>query len=89
MTDLSGSLVAFDLSGADYAAAPLSAATQTVEYPSDNNWTYANFGTPISNLRLYAVYWRGMGGEELQPDLHVYCPVYHLIWVYRYLSEWE
>ena len=62
MTDLSGSLVAFDLSGADYAAAPLSAATQTVEYPSDNNWT-ATFGTPISNLRLYAVYWRGMGGD--------------------------
>jgi hypothetical protein len=58
----------FDLSGEDYAGAPLSSAQESLNYAGNSNWT-ATFGTPISHLRLYLVYWRGVG---LDPGPGVY-----------------
>tara|TARA_R110002096_G_scaffold123870_3_gene267848 strand:- start:31621 stop:32796 length:1176 start_codon:yes stop_codon:yes gene_type:complete len=55
------SLASFDLSGPDYAAAPLFGNTQCRGYPTSESWT-ATFSPPISNLRLYCVSWRGAGG---------------------------
>jgi len=49
---------AADLTGPDYAAAPLTANTETADYEAKSNWT-ATFSQPVDNLLLYIVFWRG------------------------------
>ncbi|WP_309712023.1 PEP-CTERM sorting domain-containing protein [Armatimonas sp.] len=51
-------LVAYDLSGASYSAAPGSASQQSLDYSTSSSWT-VTFASPISNLNLYIVSWRG------------------------------
>lgn len=47
-----------DLSGSDYAAAPLSSSQQIASYSANSDWT-ATFSSPVSDLLLYPVFWRG------------------------------
>ncbi|WP_228062050.1 PEP-CTERM sorting domain-containing protein [Coleofasciculus sp. LEGE 07081] len=47
-----------DLSGSNYAAAPLSSSQQTTSYRVSSDWT-ATFSSPVSDLLLYPVFWRG------------------------------
>ena len=49
-----------DLSGADYAAAPLSASQERLEYGAAAEWT-VTFDAPVSDLLLYTDAWRGGG----------------------------
>lgn len=51
----------FDLSGPDFAAAPLSPNQVVVSYGLLSNWT-ATFDPPIENLLLYIKFWRGVAG---------------------------
>ncbi|WP_394796228.1 PEP-CTERM sorting domain-containing protein [Armatimonas sp.] len=51
-------LVAYDLSGASYSAAPGSASQQSLDYSTSSSWT-VTFASPISNLNLYSAFWRG------------------------------
>lgn len=46
-----------DLSGDSYSAAPLSNSETCWSFSEFSNWTIT-FDSPISNLRLYCVYWR-------------------------------
>lgn len=55
------SLVTRDLSGPDYAAAPLSPDTVIVSYDVLSDWT-ATFDPPVENLLLYLLGWRGVAG---------------------------
>lgn len=57
-----GSISSGDLSGADYAAAPLSAQSEVLEYSTGSDWT-ATFSQPVSRLALYASFWRGIFAE--------------------------
>ena len=57
------SLEAFDLSGPDYAAAPLSSNQVTVSYDTLSDWT-TTFDPPVENLLLYVVFWRGVAGGQ-------------------------
>lgn len=50
-----------DLTGPDYAAAPLSPNTVTFDYDALSDWT-ATFDPPVENLLLYLVNWRGVAG---------------------------
>ncbi|MEW6144516.1 MAG: IPTL-CTERM sorting domain-containing protein [Thermodesulfobacteriota bacterium] len=50
-----------DLSGPDFAAAPLSSNTVVVEYDVLSDWT-ATFDPPVENLLLYIIFWRGIAG---------------------------
>jgi hypothetical protein len=50
-----------DLTGPDYAAAPLSPNTVTFDYDTLSDWT-ATFDPPVENLLLYLVNWRGVAG---------------------------
>lgn len=50
-----------DLTGSDYAAAPLSPNTLTFDYDALSDWT-ATFDPPVENLLLYLVNWRGVAG---------------------------
>ncbi|GEM_PF-1706114 len=54
-------LVILDLSGPDFAAAPLSPNTVVFDYDSLSDWT-ATFDPPVENLLLYVVSWRGFFG---------------------------
>lgn len=47
-----------DLSGANFAAAPLATNQSTVPVGASNNWN-ASFASPVSDLLLYAASWRG------------------------------
>ncbi|WP_309707435.1 PEP-CTERM sorting domain-containing protein, partial [Armatimonas sp.] len=57
------SLFSANLSGANYSAAPGSASQQSVSYAVSNNWTIS-FASPISNLNLYGIFWRGTGASS-------------------------
>jgi VCBS repeat-containing protein len=59
-----------DLSGASFAAAPLSASTETIIYSTGSDWT-ATFSQPVSNLALYAVLWRG-GNAQVSPVTYTF-----------------
>ena len=50
-----------DLSGPDFAAAPLSPNQVTVSYDTLSDWT-TTFDPPVGNLLLYVVFWRGVAG---------------------------
>jgi hypothetical protein len=60
MADLgaSASLQAGDLSGSDFAAAPLSAAEELLEYDTGADWT-ATLSEPVEGLLVYTKFWRG------------------------------
>ena len=60
MADLgaSASLQAGDLSGSDFAVAPLSASQELLEYETGADWT-ATLSEPVDGLLLYAKAWRG------------------------------
>ena len=54
-----------DFSGADFSGAPLSASQERVGYAAATEWT-ATFGSGVSDLLLYAIFWRGAsaGGPD-------------------------
>lgn len=54
-------LVNLDLSGPDFAAAPLSSNQVVFDYPALSDWT-ATFDPPVANLLLYIKFWRGVAG---------------------------
>lgn len=54
-------LVTLDLSGPDFAAAPLSANQIVFDYDTLSDWT-ATFDPPVANLLLYVKFWRGVAG---------------------------
>jgi len=60
LTPGSGGTSAFitDLTGSDFAAAPLTTTTKTASYNSNASLT-VGFSQPVSNLLLYTVFWRG------------------------------
>ncbi len=59
MSDLGTSAIGgFDLSGADFAAAPLAVDEETLQYDTGANWT-ATLSEPVPGLLLYAKFWRG------------------------------
>jgi len=52
------SLQSADLSGPDFAVAPLAASAPVVEYDTGADWT-ATFSEPVEGVLLYARAWRG------------------------------
>jgi hypothetical protein len=52
------SLQSADLSGPDFAVAPLAASAPVVEYDTGADWT-ASFSEPVEGVLLYAKAWRG------------------------------
>lgn len=50
-----------DLSGPDFAAAPLSPNQIVFDYDTLSDWT-ATFDPPVENLLLYIKFWRGIAG---------------------------
>lgn len=65
MSGLNGSpqIGPWDLSAADFAAAPLSSSQETLHYAVSSDWT-ATFGEEVGNLKLYIGVWRGVQGGE-------------------------
>jgi len=58
ITNLNGtSFSSWDYTGSDFSVAPLSANQRSSEYQGESDWTIT-FNTPISNLRVYARWWR-------------------------------
>lgn len=51
----------FDLSGPDFAAAPLSPNQVVLDCDTLSDWT-ATFDPPVENLLLYIKFWRGSNG---------------------------
>jgi hypothetical protein len=60
----------FELTGADYAGAPIPGVTELSSYEVLSDWT-ATFSEPVSNLLLYVVFWRGVAGQPEPPDTAV------------------
>lgn len=52
----------WDLTGGDYSAAPLTTTTEAIMYESDESVT-VTFTPEVSNLLLYALFWRGTFGS--------------------------
>jgi hypothetical protein len=57
----------FELTGADYAGAPIPGVTELSSYDVLSDWT-VTFSEPVSNLLLYVVGWRGTSGQPGAPD---------------------
>ena len=60
----------FELTGPDYAGAPVPGVTELSSYDVLSDWT-ATFSEPVSNLLLYVVFWRGVAGQPEPPDTSV------------------
>jgi PEP-CTERM motif len=60
----------FELTGPDYAGAPIPGVTELSSYDVLSDWT-ATFSEPVSNLLLYVVFWRGVAGQPEPPDTAV------------------
>jgi hypothetical protein len=58
----SASIIPYDLSGPEYAAAPLSASQDCIDYNGNSNWS-ATFTPAISSLTWYGKYIRGANGN--------------------------
>ncbi len=59
-----------DLSGPDYAAAPLAASQEVLDYAYNSNWL-ASFASPVTDLLLHAKFWRGPNNQN-DPATHDY-----------------
>ncbi len=51
-----------DLTGSDFSAHPLGADQQVISYAGLSNWTLT-FSSPVTDLLLYTVWWRGIEGQ--------------------------
>ncbi len=60
----------FELTGADYAGAPIPGVTELSRYDVRSDWT-ATFSEPVSNPLLYVVFWRGVAGQPDPPGTAV------------------
>jgi len=52
----------FELTGLDFAVAPLPASTELVQFDTASDWT-ATFSEPVGGLLLYAKFWRGNSAQ--------------------------
>jgi hypothetical protein len=64
-------LTSSDLSGSNYSAAPLSSDQQITTYDASGNWT-VTFASPITNLLLYDVFWRGNNSGGPDPTIYTF-----------------
>ncbi len=53
-----GTFVTADLSGGDYAAAPLDSSQEMLDYAFNSDW-FATFSSPINEVLVFAKFWRG------------------------------
>ena len=50
----------WDFSGSDFSAAPLSSSTECIDYSFNSDWTIT-FNDEAQSVKLYMLYWRGLG----------------------------
>lgn len=50
----------YDFSGSDFSAAPLSSSTECIDYSFNSDWTIT-FSDEAASVKLYMLYWRGLG----------------------------
>lgn len=61
----------FDMSGSSFSGAALASDQERLDYGFDSLWT-ATFDSSVSDLLLYAVYWRGPSLQNGDPTTFTY-----------------
>jgi hypothetical protein len=57
ITNINSYSSSWDFTGSSYSVAPLDSSQSSIDYDWGDDWTIT-FSSPISNLRIYAHYWR-------------------------------
>ena len=61
----------FNLSGSDFSAAPGSSSEEILDYRTNSDWT-VTFDSPVDNLLLYPVFWRGTSAGGPDPVTYTF-----------------